>query len=200
MSPTSSAARCPTTCAATTTTRCCARTTRRWARMPTLSLEDVREGVRRQAFFGVMMAIVSSMLVERTDRGDEMFMVMLAPTQPTRARHRRVGDSARTGRSRSVAAVRGRRGRAPTRCGAAVERELVCRLRRRGAGDRRLVPAGSDSQSELGMDQRAAVRTRHSHRRGERFRACSYPTIPVSYAPTPSNSPTRPRNRCGPTT
>jgi hypothetical protein len=42
-----------------------------------ISLDDVREGVRRQSFFGVMMAIVSSMLVERTDRGDEMFMVML---------------------------------------------------------------------------------------------------------------------------
>ena len=34
--------------------------------------------MRRQSFFGVMMAIVSSMLVERTDRGDEMFMTMLA--------------------------------------------------------------------------------------------------------------------------
>jgi Ecdysteroid kinase-like family len=43
-----------------------------------LSLDDVRDGVRRQSFFGVMMAIVSSMLVERTERGDEMFMVMLA--------------------------------------------------------------------------------------------------------------------------
>jgi Ecdysteroid kinase-like family len=42
-----------------------------------LSLDDVREGVRRQSFFGVMMAIVSSMLVERTERGDEMFMTML---------------------------------------------------------------------------------------------------------------------------
>ncbi|MFG1932959.1 phosphotransferase [Mycobacterium sp. NPDC048908] len=45
---------------------------------PALSLDEVRDGVRRQSFFGVMMAIVSSMLVERTDRGDEMFMVMLA--------------------------------------------------------------------------------------------------------------------------
>jgi hypothetical protein len=44
---------------------------------PALSLDDVREGVRRQSFFGVMMAIVSSMLVERTERGDEMFMTML---------------------------------------------------------------------------------------------------------------------------
>ncbi|HXL62512.1 MAG TPA: phosphotransferase, partial [Mycobacterium sp.] len=42
-----------------------------------ISLDDVRDGVRRQSFFGVMMPIVSSMLVERTDRGDEMFMVML---------------------------------------------------------------------------------------------------------------------------
>jgi Ecdysteroid kinase-like family len=42
-----------------------------------IGIDDVREGVRRASFFGVMMAIVSSMLVERTDRGDEMFMVML---------------------------------------------------------------------------------------------------------------------------
>jgi hypothetical protein len=42
-----------------------------------LSLDDVREGVRRQSFFGVMMAIVSPMLVERTERGDEMFMAMI---------------------------------------------------------------------------------------------------------------------------
>lgn len=42
-----------------------------------ISLDDVRDGVRRQSFFGVMMAIVSSMLVERTDRGDEMFMTLL---------------------------------------------------------------------------------------------------------------------------
>ena len=40
-------------------------------------LDDVRDGVRRQSFVGVMMAIVSSMLVKRTDRGDELFMVML---------------------------------------------------------------------------------------------------------------------------
>lgn len=44
---------------------------------PPLSLEQIREGVRRQSFFGVMMAIVSSMLVERTDRGDRMFLTML---------------------------------------------------------------------------------------------------------------------------
>lgn len=42
-----------------------------------ITLADVAEGVRRQSFFGVMMAIVSSMLVERTDRGDRMFMTML---------------------------------------------------------------------------------------------------------------------------
>lgn len=42
-----------------------------------VSLADVTEGVRRQSFFGVMMAIVSSMLVERTERGDRLFMTML---------------------------------------------------------------------------------------------------------------------------
>jgi hypothetical protein len=43
----------------------------------TLTLDEVREGVRRQSFAGVMMAVVSAMLVERTDRGDEMFLTML---------------------------------------------------------------------------------------------------------------------------
>ena len=33
---------------------------------------------RRLTFGGILMAIVASMLVERTDRGDEMFMAMLA--------------------------------------------------------------------------------------------------------------------------
>jgi hypothetical protein len=42
-----------------------------------ITLADVAEGARRQSFFGVMMAIVSPMLVERTDRGDQMFMTML---------------------------------------------------------------------------------------------------------------------------
>jgi Ecdysteroid kinase-like family len=42
-----------------------------------INLDRVRDGVRRQSFFGVMMAIVSSMLVERTERGDQMFMTML---------------------------------------------------------------------------------------------------------------------------
>ena len=44
---------------------------------PPVDLDTVRNGVRRQSFFGVMMAIVSSMLVERTERGDQMFMTML---------------------------------------------------------------------------------------------------------------------------
>ncbi|KAA8967034.1 phosphotransferase [Mycobacterium sp.] len=42
-----------------------------------IGLAEVRDGVRRQSFFGVMMAIVSSMLVERTERGDLMFMTLL---------------------------------------------------------------------------------------------------------------------------
>ena len=44
---------------------------------PPITLEEVRNGVRQQSFFGVMMSIVSSMLVERTPRGDEMFLTML---------------------------------------------------------------------------------------------------------------------------
>jgi len=44
---------------------------------PPITLEQVRDGVRRQSFFGVMMSIVSSMLVAQTERGDAMFMTML---------------------------------------------------------------------------------------------------------------------------
>jgi thiamine kinase-like enzyme len=42
-----------------------------------LTWEACWEGYRRQAFGGVLMAIVASMLVERTERGDEMFMTTL---------------------------------------------------------------------------------------------------------------------------
>lgn len=43
-----------------------------------VDLDAVRQGVRRQSFFGVVMAIASSVMVERTERGDLMFMTMLA--------------------------------------------------------------------------------------------------------------------------
>lgn len=41
-----------------------------------VTLDEVREGVRRTSLFGVMMAVISSMLVQRTDRGDDMFMAI----------------------------------------------------------------------------------------------------------------------------
>jgi hypothetical protein len=41
-------------------------------------VEDCWREYRRHAFGGVLMAIVASMLVQRTERGDEMFMAMLA--------------------------------------------------------------------------------------------------------------------------
>jgi hypothetical protein len=41
------------------------------------TLQHVRDGIRRQAFFGVMMAIISPMMVVRTERGDDMFMAVL---------------------------------------------------------------------------------------------------------------------------
>lgn len=34
--------------------------------------------MRKQTFFGVMMAVVSPMLVQRTERGDDMFMAVFA--------------------------------------------------------------------------------------------------------------------------
>lgn len=46
--------------------------------VPDLSWERCWEGYRWHSFGGVLMAIVASMLVERTERGDEMFMTTLA--------------------------------------------------------------------------------------------------------------------------
>jgi len=43
-----------------------------------LSWETCWEEYRRHTFAGVLMAIIAPMLVERTERGDEMFMAMLA--------------------------------------------------------------------------------------------------------------------------
>jgi phosphotransferase family enzyme len=43
-----------------------------------LTWDACREGYRRGCFSGVLMAVAASMLVERTERGDEMFMTLLA--------------------------------------------------------------------------------------------------------------------------
>ncbi|KAK7536873.1 aminoglycoside phosphotransferase [Phyllosticta citribraziliensis] len=43
-----------------------------------LSLEQCRKGVRRQAFYGIVMSIVSPMLVGRTERGDALFLGILS--------------------------------------------------------------------------------------------------------------------------
>jgi aminoglycoside phosphotransferase (APT) family kinase protein len=46
------------------------------AGVPGLSFDVCWEGYRRHAFAGLIMAIGASMLVTRTDRGDDMFMAM----------------------------------------------------------------------------------------------------------------------------
>ena len=110
------------TSAATTTTRCSARTTTRSAVMPLLSLDDVREGVRRQSLL-------------RRDDGDRLLDARradrawrrdvhddVAAAQPARHRHRRAGDAARTRRARSRCSrprpTRVRTHPARSRCGA----------------------------------------------------------------------------------
>ena len=76
-----------------------------------------------------MMAIVSSMLVERTDRGDQMFMTMLQ----RHCDHVLDTDALATlpaaGGTGAAAAGGGGRTRPRRHRRAAVERELVCRLR-----------------------------------------------------------------------
>ncbi len=46
----------------------------------TLSWEQCWDGYRREAFAGIGMVVVATMMVERTERGDEMFMTWLART------------------------------------------------------------------------------------------------------------------------
>ncbi len=46
--------------------------------VPGFSWEQCWEDYRRQSFHGVLMAVAASMLVQRTERGDEMFMTTLA--------------------------------------------------------------------------------------------------------------------------
>jgi hypothetical protein len=42
------------------------------------TLEQCHEGVRRNVFFGIVMAIASAILVKQTPRGDDMFLTLLA--------------------------------------------------------------------------------------------------------------------------
>ncbi|MBJ7331982.1 MAG: phosphotransferase [Solirubrobacteraceae bacterium] len=41
-----------------------------------ITREQILDGVRRQSFFGVLMAVISPMLVQQTERGDDMFMAL----------------------------------------------------------------------------------------------------------------------------
>ncbi len=117
-----------------------------------------------------MMAIVSSMLVERTERGDAMFMTMLQ-------RHcEHVLDTDALAILPAPAAIeplcpstddesahtRDRR--------AAVERKLVCRLRRCCTRIRRLDPSRADPQSADGLAACPAVWPGPAHRRHRRLR------------------------------
>ncbi|KAF2102891.1 aminoglycoside phosphotransferase [Rhizodiscina lignyota] len=45
---------------------------------PPITMEQIKDGVRSQSFFGIVMDIVSPIFVERTERGDEMFMTLIA--------------------------------------------------------------------------------------------------------------------------
>jgi hypothetical protein len=44
---------------------------------PPFTFDECREGVRRQSFSGLGLAFVSPMILERTTRGDDMFLTML---------------------------------------------------------------------------------------------------------------------------
>ena len=83
---------------------------------------------------------------------------------------------------------------------AAVERELVLRLRRPRAGRRRLDPARPDPQPGPRLDQRAAVRTGHAdHRRAGLRGAAARATTPTSRADGVDLDTRGRRTACSPT-
>ena len=52
----------------------------------TTPLEQLRADTRRDTFAGLLMAIVASMVVQRTERGDLMFLTSADPPRAARAR------------------------------------------------------------------------------------------------------------------
>ena len=128
---------------------------------PPLSLDEVREGVRRQSFFGVMMTIVSSMLVERTDRGDRMFLTMLdrhgshvMDTGALEVLPQAEGNPALQPDPRDEAAHTGDE--------PLWNESWYWDFADPGQGGW-LDPAGADPEPEGGLDQRADLWTGHSH-------------------------------------
>ena len=98
--------------------------------------DECWEGYRRQAFHGVLMAVVSSMLVERTERGDDMFMTVARAPRPagrsTSTRSTLLPAPGAAGRPPPLRPDPDDEGRHAPAARAAVERELVLRRRRRG--------------------------------------------------------------------
>ena len=134
-----------------------------------LSVDDVREGVRRQAFFGVMMAIVSSMLVERTERGDEMFMTMLR----RHSQHVLDTDALATlpdpAAPEPLAPSADDEGAHPPGAEPLWSESWYADFVDEGQAVGGWFRLGVMPNEKHRVDQRAAVRTRHSHRRGERL-------------------------------
>ena len=98
------------------------------------SWEDCWRGYRRESFLGLLMTVAPAVLVERTERGDEMFMTQRRPLRAAGSGSRRARAAARA-RLRPPAGAApgaGRRGQARARAGGALERELVLRRGLRG--------------------------------------------------------------------
>ncbi len=163
------------------------------------SVDEVRDGVRRHTFFGILMTIVPSVIVEQTDRGDEMFMTMFA-------RHCELAldlESAAT-----LPAARALEPLAPEPTDefahtpgrrTAVERELVFRRRRRRGRSRRLRPDRGDPQPEELLVHRDDLRAWAPDRRRPRLRSAHSAGSELVHRESAGNSPFRrtPHHRFG---
>ena len=105
------------------------------------SWEQCWEEYRRQCFLLLVMTIAPAMVVERTERGDDMFMAVFGRLRDgDRPERPRAPARAERGRERAAATGARRRGLARSRPRAALERELVLRRGQRRRRARRLPP------------------------------------------------------------
>ena len=134
--------------------------------------EECWEGYRRQAFLGVLMTVAPAMLVQRTERGDEMFLVTLARYAQQVLDLDAVELLPEPGSGRPPALRPEPRGRGSPRArlGGAVERELVLRRRLRRRAPRRLHAAGPVPEPRRLVDDRVRVRPGPRDARADRLR------------------------------
>ena len=134
--------------------------------------EHCWEGYRRQVFLGIVMTVAPAMIVQRTERGDEMFLASLARYAQQALDLDSLRAAARGRIGQAAGASPRARGRGTTYAGerGALERELVLRSRIRRWQPRPLHPAGPLSEPGRLLGDRLRLRPGAPDGRGHGLR------------------------------